>query len=82
MEYKKAYVVTAASHAALGTRKSVFDNVDLSYVLMVAASNGAVYFAQTASDKVATSDEDKGKIVAMNPDDKTVTVYISPSIYA
>ena len=82
IEYKEAYVVTTASHSALGTKKSVFDNVDLSYVLMVSASNGAVYFAQTASDKVATSDVVVGKIVAMNPDDKTVTVYISPSIYA
>ena len=82
LEYKKAYVVTTASHSALGTKKSVFDNVDLGYVLMVSASNGAVYFAQTASDKVSASDVVVGKIVAMNPDDKTVTVYISPSIYA
>ena len=49
---------------------------------MVSASNGSVYFAQTASDKVATSDVLVGKIVAMNPDDKTVTVFVSPSIYA
>ena len=82
IEYKEAYVVTTASHSALGTKKSVFDNVDLGYVLMVSASNGAVYFAQTSSDKVATSDVLVGKIVAMNPDDKTVTVFISPAIYA
>lgn len=82
IEYKKAYVVTTASHSALGTKKSVFDNVDLGYVLMVSASNGAVYFAQTASDKVSGSDVLVGKIAAMNPDDKTVTVYVSPAIYA
>lgn len=82
IEYKKAYVVTTASHSALGTKKSVFDNVDLGYVLMVSASNGAVYFAQTASDKVSASDVLVGKIAAMNPDDKTVTVYVSPAIYA
>ena len=82
IEYKEAYVVTTASHSALGTKKSVFDNVDLGYVLMVSASNGSVYFAQTASDKVATSDVLVGKIVAMNPDDKTVTVFVSPAIYA
>ena len=82
IEYKEAYVVTTASHSALGTKKSVFDNVDLGYVLMVSASNGAVYFAQTASDKVSASDVVVGKIAAMNPDDKTVTVYISPAIYA
>lgn len=82
IEYKEAYVVTTASHSALGTKKSVFDNVDLNYVLMVSASNGAVYFAQTSSDKVSASDVLVGKIASMNPDDKTVTVYISPAIYA
>jgi hypothetical protein len=82
VEYKEAYVVTTASHTALGTKKSVFDNVDLTYVMMVSASNGAVYFAQTASDKVSASDVVVGKIVATNPDDKTVTVYISPAINA
>ena len=82
IEYKEAYVVTTASHSALGTKKSVFDNVDLGYVLMVSASNGAVYFAQTSSDKVSDSDVLVGKIASMNPDDKTVTVYISPAIYS
>ena len=82
IEYKEAYVVTTASHSALGTKKSVFDNVDLNYVMVVSASNGAVYFAQTSSDKVSNSDVVVGKIVAMNPDDKTVTVYISPAILA
>ena len=82
IEYKHAYVVTTASHSALGTKKSVFDNVDLSYVMVVSASNGAVYFAQTSSDKVSASDVLVGKIVAMNPDDKTVTVFVSPAIYA
>ena len=82
IEYKEAYVVTTTSHSALGTKKSVFDNVDLGYVLMVSASNGAVYFAQTSSDKVSASDVLVGKIASINPDDKTVTVYISPAIYA
>ena len=82
IEYKEAYVVTTVSHSALGTKKSVFDNVDLGYVLMVSASNGAVYFAQTSSDKVSDSDVLVGKIASMNPDDKTVTVYISPAIYS
>lgn len=82
IEYKEAYVVTTSSHSALGTKNSVFDNVDLGYVLMVSASNGAVYFAQTSSDKVSASDVLVGKIASMNPDDKTVTVYISPAIYA
>ena len=82
IEYKEAYVVTTESHTELGAKKSVFDNVDLSYVLMASASNGSIYFAQTSSDKVSSSDVLVGKIVSMNPDDKTVTVYISPAIYA
>ena len=82
IEYKEAYVVTTASHTELGAKKNVFDNVDLSYVLMASASNGSIYFAQTSSDKVSSSDVLVGKIVSMNPDDKTVTVYISPAIYA
>ena len=82
IEYKNSYVVTTASHSALGDKKSVFDNVDLGYVLMVSASNGSAYFAQTSSDKVSASDVLVGKIVAMNPDDKTVTVFVSPAIYA
>ena len=82
IEYKEAHVVTTASHTELGAKKSVFDNVDLSYVLMASASNGSIYFAQTSSDKVSSSDVLVGKIVSMNPDDKTVTVYISPAIYA
>ena len=80
--YKDSYVVTTASHSALGTKKNVFDNVDLGYVLMVSASNGSAYFAQTSSDKVSASDVLVGKIVELNPDDKSVTVFISPSIYA
>jgi hypothetical protein len=80
IEYKHAYVVTTASHSALGTKKSVFDNVDLGYVLMISASDGSAYFAQTSSDKVSSSDVYAGKIVAMNPDDKSVTVYVSPAI--
>lgn len=82
IEYKEAYVVTTASHSALGTKKSVFDNVDRTYVMVVSASTGAVYFAQTASAKVDNDDVVVGKIASINPDDKTVTVYISPAIYA
>lgn len=82
IEYKEAYVVTTASHSALGSKKSVFDNVDLTYVMVVSESNGAVYFAQTASDLVDADDVVVGKIASMNPDDKTVTVYVSPAIYA
>lgn len=82
VEYKFAYCVTHASHAALGDKKSVFDNTQIGWVMMVSASNGAVYFTPASTDYVSSSDVAVGKIVAINPDDKTVTVYVSPSIYA
>jgi hypothetical protein len=50
--------------------------------MVVSASNGAIYFAPTANDKVDTKDVVVGKIVEVNPDDKSVTVYVSPAIYA
>ena len=81
IEYKHAYVVTTASHSALGTKKNVYENTSLGYAMVVSASNGAVYFAQTASDLVDNDDVVVGKIVTINPDDKSVTVYLSPSIY-
>lgn len=82
IEYKHAYCVTHASHSALGTKKSVFDNVQIGWVLMVSASNGAVYFTPASTDYVSSSDKAVGKVVTMNPDDKSVTVFVSPAIYA
>ena len=82
IEYKKAYCVTHASHSALGDKKSVFDNVEMGWSMMVSANNGAVYFTPAKTDYVSSSDVEVGKVVAMNPDDKTVTVFVSPAIYA
>ena len=82
IEYKHAYCVTHASHSALGTKKSVFDNVEYGWSMMVSASNGAVYFTPAKTDYVSSSDVEVGKVVEMNPDDKSVTVFISPAIYA
>ena len=88
IEYKKTYVVGSKPTAlgseptALGDLKSTFDNASIGYAMLVSASNGAVYFAPTASDKVAETDVVVGKIVAINPQDKTVTAYVSPAFYA
>lgn len=81
IEYKKTYVV-GTSPSVLGDLKSTFDNVSIGYAMLVSASNGAVYFAPKASDKVAETDVVVGKIVAINPQDKTVTAYVSPAFYA
>ena len=82
IEYKKAYCVTHASHSALGEKKNVFDNVEIGWSMMCSASNGAVYFTPASTDYVSSSDVEVGKVVEMNPDDKSVTVFVSPSIYA
>jgi hypothetical protein len=84
IEYKQAYVVGSTPSALPSAKVNVFDdaNATIGYVLVVSASNGVVYFAPTASDKVANSDVVVGKLITLNPDDKSVTVYVSPSIYA
>lgn len=75
VEYKEAFVGSGAS------KETLFDNanVTLGTNMYVKASNGAVYFG---SAKGATTDALVGKIVSLNPDDKTVTVYISPVLTA
>lgn len=75
IEYKEAFVGSGASKEVL------FDNanVTLGTNMYVKASNGAVYFG---SAKGANTDALVGKVVSLNPDDKTVTVYVSPALTA
>lgn len=82
IEYKHAYVVGSTPSALPASKVNVFDNAYRGYAMVVSASNGAVYFAPTSSDKVSNSDVVVGKVIDINPDDKSVTVFVSPSIYA
>lgn len=82
VEYKKAFVVGSSPSALPAEKSSTFDNTSIGYAMVVSANNGAVYFAPTTSDKVDNDDVVAGKVIAINPDDKTVTVYVSPAIYA
>lgn len=82
IEYKHAYVVGSSPSALPASKVNVYDNANRSYVLVVSASNGAVYFAPTSSDKVDSDDVVVGKVIDLNPDDKSVTAFVSPSIYA
>lgn len=82
IEYKHAYVVSSSPSALPANKVNVYDNANRGYVLVVSASNGAVYFAPTSSDKVSNSDVVVGKVIDVNPDDKSVTAFVSPSIYA
>jgi hypothetical protein len=82
IEYKHAYVVGSSPSALPASKVNVYENANRGYVLVVSASNGAVYFAPTSSDKVSNSDVVVGKVIDLNPDDKSVTAFVSPSIYA
>lgn len=74
VEYKKAIVGAGTS------AESLFDNANvvIGTAMFVSSSDGTVYFNATA--KVNT-DVKAGKVVSINPDDKTVTVYVSPAFY-
>lgn len=79
--YKNVPVV-GTSPSAIGSRKNAYENASFGYVLIASSTDGTVYLAPTSTDKVDNDDVVVGKVVELNPDDKSVTVYISPSIYA
>lgn len=75
--YKEAYVV---AEGALGDDPvNVYTNANIGTKMFVQASDGVVYFG---SAKVTDADVEVGRIVEVNPDDKSVTAYISPAFYA
>ncbi len=74
VEYKKALIGTGTTAASLYDSAAV----TIGTKMFVSASNGAVYFHTAAK---ADADVNVGKVVSLNPDDKTVTVFISPAFY-
>ena len=82
IEYKEAFVVASTPSTRPKDKVNTYDNVSIGYQMIASASDGVIYFAPTAKDKVATGDVVVGKVVELNPDDKSVTVYVSPTIYA
>lgn len=80
--YKEAFVVGTSPSTRPENKVNTYANVSIGYQMLVSASDGAVYFAPTATDKVVSTDKVVGKVVELNPDDKSVTVYVSPAIYA
>lgn len=82
IEYKEAFVVASSPSARPSAKVNTYDNVTIGYQMLVSKVDGAVYFAPTASDKIDNADVVVGKVVELNPDDKSVTVFVSPSIYA
>ena len=82
IEYKEAFVVGTTPSVRPNSKVNTFANVSIGYQMDASASDGVIYFAPTATDKVSTKDVVVGKVVELNPDDKSVTVYVSPAIYA
>lgn len=79
---KEGFVIYKEAFVGAGTSKvNLFDNANVTFGtnMYVSASNGAIYFG---SAKNSNSDVLAGKVVELNPDDKSVTVYISPAITA
>ena len=73
--YKEAFVGAGAA------KENLFDNANVTFGtnMYVSATDGAVYFGSAKNDN---ADVLAGKVVELNPDDKSVTVYISPAITA
>lgn len=79
--YKEAYVITKNASTRPQSKTSVYKDASIGYNMVVSKTDGVVYFSPDAT-KIDTNDVVVGKIVELNPDDKSATVYISPSIYA
>jgi hypothetical protein len=60
----------------------LFDYVFQNYCLWVRASNGEAYFSPKNTVYAASGDIYVGRVVEINPDDRSVTVYISPVLLA
>ena len=73
--YKEAFVGSGSA------KESLYKNANVTFGtgIYVSASNGAVYFG---SAKNNNADVLIGKVVEVNPDDESVTVYISPALTA
>lgn len=80
--YKDALVATVADGKATlpAAASNTYENVSVGASLAVSAADGVVYFTEGAA-KADGKDAIIGKVVAINPDDKSVTAYISPAFY-
>lgn len=79
---KEGFIIYKEAFVGAGTAKeNLFDNANVTFGtgMYVNATNGAVYFGSAKNDN---ADVLVGKVVELNPDDKSVTVYISPALTA
>ena len=82
MLVKEGFIIYKKGFVGAGTsRVSLYDNANVTYEtkMYVNATNGAVYFGSSKND---SDDVLVGKVAEVNPDDKSVTVYVSPALTA
>lgn len=76
---KEGYVVYKEALVEQGVEaENLYDNakVVIGVAVNVKASDGTVYFGAKSGSDVTV-----GKVIEINPDDKSVTVYVSPAYY-
>lgn len=76
---KEGFVVYKKANVG-GTVVELYDSasVKIGVKMYAKSTDGTVYFG---TSKLTGTDVEVGKIVEINPDDKSVTVYVSPAFY-
>ena len=69
--YKKGFILNTA------TERELCDYVHINWCMFVKTASGAVYFAPKSTDKETATDILAGRVVEVNPDDRSVTVNVS-----
>ena len=82
---REGYIVYKKCEVYLGSGSDfddveIFDYVYQNYCLFITATSGKAYFAPKATGYKSSSDLLVGRVVEINPDDRSVTVYITPAI--
>lgn len=79
---KEGFIIYKEAKVGAGTAKeNLYDNANVTFGtnMYVKATDGTIYFGSAKNDN---DDVLAGTVVELNPDDKSVTVYISPAITA
>lgn len=75
--YKEAYIIASKATKLSENKANLYDNTKLDYKLVISSKDGKAYFSP--DETLATStDIVAGKIIELNPDDKSVTVRVFP----
>lgn len=80
IEYKVADYVygTGLKYEAV----QLYDHIYPNFAMFVSKTDGKVYFSPKSTVSYQAGDIYVGRVIGMNPDDKSITVLISPAIYA